>query len=401
MSVVETRAMSVDQLVEAMKALVEAATAEDREMDEEEMDRYEEMETLKTTKMRAEGILQRQAAYNTPQFMRRVATTDQTDTVNRAFEHYLRTGQANQDIVELRAQGEGVGSEGGFLVPTEFRDKLVDRMLAFGGLAPNVETINTSSGGPLEFPTLDDTGSEGEIIAENAQYTGGEDLVFGTKVLGAYKYTSSGAGSAPLRVSVELLQDAAFDVAALVARKMGERIARAQAAHWVNGSGVGEPEGIMGSNITADETVDVADVIDYDDILDLETLLDPAYEQNAKWIMSKASWSVIRAIVDGATRPLVMEQAVSGIGGKPSPSLLGYPVVIDQEALDFGAATGPSSNIALGDWREAYVIRRVANMTIVVNPYTRANFGQVEYVAWERADGLVQNRNAYVVLANL
>ena len=393
--------MSVEQLVEAMQALVEAATAEDREMSEEEADRYEDLEGVLTAARRSQEIQKRQSAYTAPQVLRRVATTNTDDTIMRAFEHYLRTGQANQDMVQLRAQSEGVGTEGGFLVPTEFRQKLVDRMLSYGGIAEHVETINTSSGGPLEFPTLDDTASEGEIIAENAQFTGGEDLVFGTKVLGAYKYTSSGAGSAPLRVSVELLQDAAFDVAALVARKMGERIARAQAAHWITGSGVGEPEGIMGANITADETVDVADVLDYDDILDLETLLDPAYEANAKWVMSKATWSAIRGLVDGASRPLVFDQAASGIGGRPEKQLLGYPVIIDQEALDFGAATGPSSNVALGDWREAYVIRRVQNMTVVVNPYTRANFGQVEYVAWERADGLVQNRNAYVVLANL
>jgi len=46
------------------------------------------------------------------------------------------------------------------------------------------------------------------------------------------------------------------------------------------------------------------------------------------------------------------------------------------------------------------VIRRVQSLTVVVNPYSRANFGQVEYVAWERADGVVQNRNAYVLMAN-
>lgn len=392
-------AMTVDELLEAMRALIEAAG--DEPMAEEDMERYEDLNRQLELAQKDVEIRARQKAYETPQVMRRVATAEKDDTINRAFEHYLRTGQINQDMTELRAQSEGVGSEGGFLVPTEFRQKLVERLLAYGGLAEHAETINTSSGGPLEFPTLDDTASEGEIIAENAQFTGGEDLVFGSKVLGAYKYTSSGAGSAPLRVSVELLQDAAFDVAALVARKMGERIARAQSAHWVNGSGVGEPEGIMGSNITADETVDVADVIDYDDLLDLETLLDPAYEANAKWVMSKATWAVVRAIVDVDGRPLIQANAQSGIGGGVEKTLLGYPVVIDQEALDFGAATGPSSNIALGDWREAYVIRRVSNMTIVVNPYTRANFGQVEYVAWERADGLVQNRNAYVVLANL
>lgn len=391
--------MTIEELLEAMRALIEAAETAGEPMSEEDMERYEQMEKQVQALQRSEQIQKRQKAYDTPQIMKRVQTTEKNDTITRAFEHYLRTGTANQDMLELRAQGEGVGSEGGFLVPSEFRQKIVDRMVAFGGLAPSVETISTSTGGPLEFPTLDDTGNVGAITAEGAQFGGGADLTFGTVQLGAYKYTSTGTGNDPLRVSVELLQDSAFDVAALVARKLGERIARAQAGHWINGTGVGQPQGIM--TVTADETVDVADVLDYDDLLDLETLLDPAYEQGAKWVMSKATWSVVRSIVDGATRPLIFDQAASGIGQAPEKQLLGYPVIIDQEALDFGAATGPSNNIALGNWNEAYVIRRVANLTIVVNPYTRANFGQVEYVAWERADGVVQNRNAYVVLANL
>lgn len=389
--------MTVEEILAALQAIIDAAGAEP--MSEEEMERYEELERQLAAARKDQEIRSRQQAYTTPQIMRRVDTTTKDDTVNRAFEHYLRTGQANQDMVELRAQSEGVGSEGGFLVPTEFRQKIVDRMVAFGGLASEVEVINTSTGGPLEFPTLDDTASEGEIIAEGAQFTGGEDLVFGTASLGAYKYTSSGSGSAPLRVSVELLQDSAFDVAALVARKMGERIARAEAAHWTQGTGSGEPQGIAGSSITEDADVDVHDTIDYDDIIDLETLLDPAYESGAKWIMSKATWSAIRQVVDQAGRPLVMDNQISGIGARPAQSLLGYPVVLDQDMPDFPGA-GNEKFIALGDWREAYVIRRVANLTVVVNPYTRANFGQVEYTAWERADGLVQNRNAYVLMAN-
>jgi len=162
---------------------------------------------------------------------------------------------------------------------------------------------------------------------------------------------------------------------------------------------VGQPQGLL--TVTADETVDVADVIDYDDLLDLETRLDPAYESGARWIMNKQVWATIRGIVDGSTRPLIFDQAASGIGQAPEKMLLGYPVTIDQSFPDFGAATGPNNFLALGNMNEAYLIRRVANLTVMVNPYSRANNGQVEFTAWERADGLVQNRNAYVVLANL
>ena len=397
--------MTLEELLEAMRALIDAATAEDRPLTEEEAERYEDMERQVAALNRTAQIRSRQTAYETPSG-RVVELGDDRDAHDarlrmQAFDRYLRTG--DQSIAaEFRAQSEGVGSEGGFLVPTEFRQQIIERMVAFGGLAELAQTITTASGGPIEWPTLDDTANSGGITAEGAAFVDGADLVFGTASIGAYKYTSTGAGTTtPLRVSVELLQDSAFDVQGLVSRALGTRIARAQAAHWATGNGVGQPQGILDPGLTADETVDVADVIDYDDLLDLETLLDPAYEANARWVMSKQVWSVIRGIVDGDTRPLIFDSAASGIGGAPEKQLLGYPVTIDQSFPDFGAATGPNDFLVLGDISEAYLIRRVAGLTVMVNPYTRANNGQVEFTAWERADGVVQNRNAYVILANL
>lgn len=45
-------------------------------------------------------------------------------------------------------------------------------------------------------------------------------------------------------MSLELLQDAAFDVQSLLTRKLSQRIARAQAAHWVNRTGSSQPYGL-------------------------------------------------------------------------------------------------------------------------------------------------------------
>lgn len=396
--------MSVEELVEAMQALVEAATAEDRELTEEEADRYEQFEGHLTTARRSQAIQQRQAAYQAPavNFVSTAVRDGRTDE-DRAFEHYLRTGQINSDLTQYRSQSEGVGTEGGYLVPTGFRDKLVEARKAYGGLSEYVDEFTTTTGQSLEYPTINDTANLGEITAESASFEGGADLVFGTVSIGAYKYTSSGAdvggNNTPLRVSVELLQDAAFDVEALISRKLGERIARKQAVHWILGTGVGQPQGIF--QPAADQNVDVADTLDYDDLLSLEAALDPEYEANARWVMSKGTWSAIRGLVDGDTRPLIFDSAASGIAGRPEKQLLGYPVIIDQAATTFGAATGPSTNLALGDWREAYALRRVANLVVTVNPWTRANNGEVEFTAYERADGVVQNRAAYVSLANL
>lgn len=396
--------MDVDQILEELKAIIEKA--EGRSLTDEEVENYEKLEAQLAVAQRSQQIRARQNAYQTVGNVHvHVAPPKADDGLERAYDAYLRTGQPNADISGLRvtnAQGEGTSAGGGYMVPPGFRDKLVERMKAYGGLAAEVDSFSTTTGNNIEYPTLDDTANSGGITAESAAVTSGADLVFGNVALGAYKYTSAGAGSnLPLRVSVELLQDSAFDVQGLVSRALGTRIARAQAVHWCTGTGVAQPKGIVAATLTADDTVATSDTLVYQDFLNLEGALDPAYEQNAVWVMNKGSWTAIRGILDGGAtgRPLIFDQAASGIGGRPAKQLLGYPVIIDQAMPTY---TDTAAYFAvLGDLKEAYVIRRVSNIVVVVNPYSRAANGEVEYTAWERADGNIQNRNAYVIHRNV
>ena len=160
-----------------------------------------------------------------------VAAPNADDTLERAYDAYLRTGQPNSDITELRAQSAGTNSAGGYTVPDTLLNKMTERMKAFGGVANAAENITTSAGEPLRWPTLDDTSNAGVIKAENtAPASGGADLVFGEKTLGSFTYVAPGASNLPLKVSTELLQDSAFDIQGLIVRKLTERIARAMAA---------------------------------------------------------------------------------------------------------------------------------------------------------------------------
>jgi HK97 family phage major capsid protein len=388
---------TIDEILEQMSTI--AADAEDRTLTDDEATRYERLESALAAARRTENIRRRQDAYETPvpgdlATVAHVGAARRDDTYNQAFNAYLRTGRPNSDL--MNAQQVGTDSEGGYLVSPQFRQKLVEVMKAYGGLAAAVDSFSTDRGGSIEYPSVDDTASVGAITAEEAAFTTGTDLAFGTITLGAYKYTSTGAdASAGLRVSVELLQDSEFDIEALIARAFGTRIARKQAVDWTIGTGTGMPFGIAHAGLTADVVLAAGNAITYQKLLDVESALDPSYEQNAAWGFNKATWQRIRALVDTAGRPLVDKQADAGIGQRPDRELLGYPVIIDQQF--------PNSNTlsarwgVLGDLREAYTIRRVANFTMVVNPYSRANFGQVEYVAWERADGNVQNRKAYAL----
>ncbi len=399
---------SIDEIMAAMTALVDGAAG--RSLTDDEVTQYEGLETelqnAKNADARNEEIRKRHAAYNTVRVpagvpSRHTKADDGRTDLDRAFENYLRTGRPNADLTELavtNAQGSGT-TAGGYMIPSGFREKLVDVRKSFGGFAAEAETLNTDTGGPLEYPSLNDTANLGGITAESAAITSGADMVFGTVTLGAYKYTSAGAGSnLPLRVPVELLQDAAFDVESLVARKLGERIQRAQAAHWVTGSGSGQPLGIAASSLTADNELDTADAVDLDDLMDTYDLLDAAYEPNANWLMKKNTWSQVRMILDSGGRPIVQD-SILGVGGAPRKELLGFPVIID-EAVPTLSSAADGNCILFGDFREAYVIRRVSSLVVVVDPYGRAANGEVQFTAWERADGTIQNRSAYIVTQN-
>lgn len=396
--------LTVEDLIGALQAIVDGADAENRSLTDEEVQRYETLEGQLKTVQRSAEIRSRQAAYTTP-VSGQLATVVHTgavrrdDTLERAFDHYLRTGQENQDIVELRAQATTPGSAGGFTVPETMRQKLTERLKAFGGLASAVEEITTTSGEPLRWPTLDDTANAGVITPENTSpASGGADLVFGEKTLGAFKYVAPGAGNLPLRVSVELLQDSAFDIQALVERKLGERIGRRQAVDWVTGNGTTEPFGIDTGTTVAVDTFDAATPT-YDELVDAVHQVDPAYRAGAVWSFNDQTLAQIERLVDGSGRPL-LNPAAEGISSGPNnTTLLGYPVVIDQAWPTYTDATTGRWGV-FGDLRAGYVIRRVKDLTLIVNPYSRANEGQVEYTLWARADGVPQDTNAYRVLIN-
>lgn len=394
---------TVEVITKEMTSIVDAAV--DRPLTDEEVTNYETLENELKSVQRTEAIRTRNSAYNTVTYPAgvpsRSASSDKKSAEVLGFENYLRTGVGNADISHLRvsnAQGEGVSTAGGYLVPTEFRKKLVEVRKSFGGFIPNAENINTTTGAPIEYPTNDDTANEGDITPEHGAFDGGADLVFGQVQLGAYKYTSLGASDTPLRVSVELLQDSAFDMEALITRKLGQRIHRKQARHAVVGTGVGEPLGVMASSLTADRSLDTDDTPDYEDLVEFQDLLDEEYDSNAKWLMKRSTWSALRLMVDLNGRPLIQE-STEGIQGVPSRRLLGHEVIID-EAVPAISTSADTHIIAYGDFREAYVWRRVSGLVVVVNPYSRASNGEVEFTAWERADGTIQNRTAYKVMNN-
>lgn len=391
--------MDIEQITEQMTALVSAAEAENRSLTDEEVERYEALEKDLQRAQKTAEIRKRTEAYTTAAAGAPAVITARSkgdEDLERAFESYLRTGQVNADLVELRAQAEGTGSAGGYLVPEGFRNRITSRRASFGGIARVAEVITTETGAPLPWPTNDDTSNTGEIVAENATGAAGADLAFGQKTLGAFKFASFGAGNAPLKVSVEMLQDAAFDVQGFISRKLADRIGRKESLAFAMGLGHlnNEPEGLIAGGAYA-VTLNQSATVTYESLLDLVHSVDPAYRDNAKFVMNDTTLKLVRKMTDENGRPLWLPEAQAGMTTLPGGSLLGYEVVVDQGVPSTGAG---NKIIAFGDIEQAFVIRRVRDIVLVVNPYSSAAYGQVEFHAWSRADSLIQDENAYAIL---
>ncbi len=395
-------AKTVEELLASLQEILDGAT--DRPLTDEEVRSYETLEQELGTVRTDLELRARHQAYVTPTTgqipnegpQTASGTRDDEADLERAFTDYMKTGVENADIQELRAQSIGTNSAGGFTVPTGWRNKIVDRMKAFGGIANAVETITTDTGNTLPWLTVDDTANVGAIVAEGATFASGADLTFGQATLGSYSYTVGGAGTAPLKVSFELLQDTAVDLENFIGNKLGERIARLQSTHIVTGTGSGQPQGIV-TGLTPVQTGQNTG-LKYDDLVNYIHAVDPAYRPGSVWGFNDLTLAVVEKMKNAAGDPIwadaTTEQAALGIAG----NLKGYPVVIDQAFANYAPASATQIYGVFGNLKEGFVIRRVKEIEVIANPWGSVSNRQMEYSAWARMDAKQQNTNAYVAL---
>jgi len=297
-------------------------------------------------------------------------TTIQLNMPRRA-PRSLRT----MDEWERRAQAVGTGAAGGFTVPEDFWRSLEESLLAFGGMREVSTVIRTDSGADLPVPTTDDTANKGVILAENTAVAE-QDVTFGQIVLQAFKYSSK-----MIRVSVELLQDSAFNLSEFLGRALGERIGRITNDHFSVGTGTGEPRGIVVASSAGKTglTGQTTSVI-YDDLVDLQHSIDPAYRaQGARWMFHDTTLASLKKLKDLNNLPLW----IAGMASREPDRILGDTYVINQSM----AVMAANAKSILYGALQKYMIRDVRGVTLVRLDERFADFHQVAFLAFSRHDG--------------
>jgi HK97 family phage major capsid protein len=204
---------------------------------------------------------------------------------------------------------------------------------------------------------------------------------------------------------------AAFDVEGWMTRKVAKYMAYLEGVAFITGTGAGQPEGIItaanesGTSVVEVDSGSASTIPDFDALIDMQESLPEVYQQNACWVMNRATKAVLRKFQDGMGRYMLEENVQQQYGvsseqmGKTTDMLFGKPIVYMPAMQDVKAAVGGVNQmpIAYGDFQEAYTIVDNPGMYSIRDEITTK--GAVSLFT-ERlgVGGGVVNELAYVVL---
>lgn len=366
-------------LWEKTKKFLDDAKREGDVLSADDVAAYEKMEADIVTLGKEIGFLERQAEMdkklNAPTSTPILGNPDPgSDTkTGRASDEYRNAfWKAMQNKFSYSAQDAlqiGTDSEGGYLVPDEFESTLVDK-LADENIIRTLATIITSSNGDKKIPVVASHGAA-SWTDEEGDYNESDDA-FGSVNLGAHKLTSI------IKVSEELLNDAAFNLETYIAQEFVRRMAAAEEAAFITGDGTGKPTGFFTTGETGVTTASSV-AITADEIIDLYHSLRTPYRKNAVFITNDSTVKAIRKLRDSTGQYLWQP----GLQAGQPDTILNRPIYTSAYAPEIASG---NKIMAFGDLKYYWISDRQGRTFQRLNELFAAK-GQVGFRVFQRVDG--------------
>ena len=297
---------------------------------------------------------------------------------------------------EFRDMGIGTTTLGGYFVPQGFVYEVEEALKYYGPMLETSEIMDTATGQPLPYPTDNDTTNQGEIVGEGVQVSE-QDATIGHVLFGAFKFSTK-----MVKVSLELIQDSAFDMPTYLQKKFAIRLGRILNNKFTLGAGTTEPLGIVTAvvaNNAAAQTTPAygtglvaagastndggaetgATSIGSSDLTNLEHTVDPLYRRGASYMMHDQTLRFLKTLLDKYGRPLWKP----GVSVGAPDTINGYPYWINNDMAQI--ATG-NKTMLFGDLKK-YLVRRVKELGVLTLNERFADYGQVAYIGFARYDG--------------
>lgn len=267
---------------------------------------------------------------------------------------------------------EGVDANGGYLVPEEFERQIVEALKEENVMRKLCKVITTAN--ERKIPVAG-THSVAAWTAENAPYTE-SNPTFDQKTIDAYKLTDL------IKVSIELLDDSAFELEPYIAQEFASAFGVAEETAFCVGTGSGQPTGLFTVNGGAvGITAAGATAVTADEVISLIYALKAPYRKNAKFLMNDSTVAALRKLKDGNGQYLWQPSIQAGQPDK----LLGYDIYTSPYVPVMAAG---AYAIAYGDFMNYWIADRTGRTVQRLNELYSTN-GQVGFVATERVDGKI------------
>lgn len=290
-------------------------------------------------------------------------TGRKSEAYNAAFGRWLQVRSEGVTPEIRNALQVGTASEGGYLVPEEFENRLVQALTDTNIIRQLATVVKTNGERVIPIETTRGAATWAEEEATKPE----NDPAFGEIRLGAHKLTTR------VKVSEELMQDSAFDMANYIAQNFGVRFGEAEETAFLKGTGTTQPTGLTHS--TNGATLVNATGYSFDAMLEAYYKLREPYRRNAVWVMGSADAVELRKLKDSNGQYLWQP----AVAAEQPEMLLGRPVYTAY-ALD------GEKKILFGDMQYYWIADRTTRTVQRLNELYAEN-GQVGFVGTQRVDG--------------
>ena len=301
-----------------------------------------------------------------------------------AFGAYLRRGdESGIGALEKKALSVDSDAEGGYLVTPQMSATIVERVFESSPLRA-VAAIETISSDSLEMLVDKDEAAAGWVAeAEARPETDAPDLA--KVIIPVHEIY------AEPRATQKLVDDASIDLEAWLAGKVAAKFTRMEASAFINGTGVGQPRGILTYDAGTDwgqiEQVNSGSsgAFAADGLIDLQHSLKEAHGASAVWLANRLTLRDIRKLKDSNNQYLWEP----GLKIDGQDTLLGRPILT---ATDMPVAASNSLSVAYGDFTAGYQIVDRIGVRVLRDPFTAKPF--VKFYTTKRVGGDVVNFDA-------
>ncbi len=393
--------MRLNQIQKRLSEINEIITKRSAELTEEEIKTYsKEVDDLKEER---KAILETAEARNT--LLKNIAdgiepsttvdifpvdgktenrTTNKFETVEyrNAFMRYVTQGEKLP--TEYRANEVTGITDAGALLPTTVLNRVVEKLEVTGKLLALTTRTNYKGGVSIPKSTVK---PEAVWVASGA----GSDTQK-LDATGEVSFTYHKLRCA-VAVSLEVNEIALSAFESKLVANIVEAMTKAIEIAIINGTGVGQPKGILAETVIEDQKIEVS-ALDYKTLTNAEAALPQAYENNAKWCMSKKTFMSFIGMVDSNKQPIARENY--GIDGKVERRLLGREVECCDHVTNFTDTLEVGKPFAfLFDFKD-YTLNM--NYNITLSKYQNNDTDDTVTKAIALVDGKVVDNNSLVVL---